>query len=424
VAEEATIDDIQTTGPSADSDSSITDGDVSRMFTDAMKSSGSSADSDSQPDTPVVDSPVDASVEPIAIDTPVDSSVAPVVPVASDPPFTQSTELLNAARDLGISVEGMKSSDDLALASLRKLHESGPLIEYAKQLLPYADQIREFFGSRGEGQQPVASEPQTQEWTPQSHFNQRWQGPEWSPQFTEAINSGMVERNPSTGLWQSAAGYEVMTGSMLEPLNAAHRHATGFWTEMSRSNPYEKFYDAMLEPMQRAWKQDMESFVSDREKQAATTNDIAQFEQQNDALLYRTNPVTGRRDPTEQGQALLGSIERINSAKTPQEVLAIALELSGMKGQQLVQQRSPQPAPVQASQPPVQPMAQQVAQQVAPVAQTNQRPQQSFLDGALRVASHSPSSGSSGDALGTAPVEMNDLDLKDFFVNQFQKQRT
>ena len=403
MAEEATIVDA----PASDSDQTLNEGDLSRMFVDAAGTP--------EPAPVVADeAPVaDSAPEPVATD-------ASAVPV--EPPTIQSVELLAAARNLGISTDGMKSTEELAIASMRKLHESMPLLNYAQQLLPYADQIREFFATReGQASQPQQAAPDQQEWTPDSHFNQLWNGPEWNPQFTEAINSGMVERDPSTGLWRSAPGYEVITGSMLEPLNSAHRHATSFWTDLSRSNPYQKFYQAMEEPMRRAWKQDMEEFLTTRERDAATSNDIASFERQHEAELYRTNPVTGRREPTQQGQLLLGSIDRINRAQTPQEKLAIAIELAGMNKQPQPQQV----APVQAAPVPQQAAPQQAAPiQAAPVApQTNQRSQQSFLDGALRVASHSPSSNGSGDAMGTAPVQMEALELGNFFVNQF-KSRT
>ena len=403
MAEEATIVDA----PASDSDQTLNEGDLSRMFVDAAGTP--------EPAPVVADeAPVaDSAPEPVATD-------ASAVPV--EPPTIQSVELLAAARNLGISTDGMKSTEELAIASMRKLHESMPLLNYAQQLLPYADQIREFFAAReGQAAQPQQAAPDQQEWTPDSHFNQLWNGPEWNPQFTEAINSGMVERDPSTGLWRSAPGYEVITGSMLEPLNSAHRHATSFWTDLSRSNPYQKFYQAMEEPMRRAWKQDMEEFLTTRERDAATSNDIASFERQHEAELYRTNPVTGRREPTQQGQLLLGSIDRINRAQTPQEKLAIAIELAGMNKQPQPQQV----APVQAAPVPQQAAPQQAAPiQAAPVApQTNQRSQQSFLDGALRVASHSPSSNGSGDAMGTAPVQMEALELGNFFVNQF-KSRT
>lgn len=404
MAEEETIVDT----PVSDSDQTLSEGDLSRMFSDAA-----SAPSEPEPQetAPVAVEPTEA----IATDSVVaDDSVATEAPVATgvEPPTIQSVELLAAAKDLGISTDGMKSTEDLAIASMRKLHESQPLLNYAQQLLPYADQIREFFASReGQSVQPPQAEPAQEEWTPDSHFNQLWDGPEWNAQFTEAINSGMVERDPSTGLWRSSPGYEVITGSMLEPLNSAHRHATSFWTDLSRSNPYQKFYQAMEEPMRRAWKQDMEEFLTTRERDAATSNDIASFERQHEAELYRTNPVTGRREPTEQGQMLLGSIDRINRAQTPQEKLAIAIELAGMNKQPQSQQTQAV-APAQAA--PAQPVA---------AAQTDQRSQQSFLDGALRVASHSPSSNGSGDAMGTAPVQMEALELGNFFVNQY-KSRT
>jgi hypothetical protein len=423
VAEEATIADLTN-----DSEAPLSEGDLSRMFSDAAgvatEPTPVAAD-----ETPVVgdqasDAAPDASASPEAVAT--EATDAPAVPV--EPPTIQSVELLNAAKDLGISTDGMKSAEDLAVASMRKLHESMPLLNYAQQLLPYADQIREFFASRNGQQEP---QPQTQsteaEWTPSSHFTKLWGGPQWDGQFTEAINSGMVERDPSTGLWRSAPGYEVITGSMLEPLNAAHRHATNFWTDLSRSNPYEKFYQAMEEPLRRTIRSDIEEMLRQREQEAATTNEITSFEKQHEAELYRTNPVTGRREPTEKGQLLLGSIERINRAQTPQEKLAIAIELAGMNKQVQPQSPSQAVAPAVATQQVVQQQAAVPAQtQAAPVQAApaaDQRSQQSFLEGALRVASHSPSSSGSGDAMGTAPVQMEAIELGNFFVNQF-KSRT
>lgn len=415
MAEEATIVDT----PANDSDATLSDGDLSRMFTDAAGVAPGPAP-DVADETSVVSDEAPVVSDQVPVADPATAASEPAAPVV-EPPTIQSAELLAAAKDLGISTDGMKTAEDLALASLRKLHESAPMLNYAQQLLPYADQIREFFASR-EGQAGQQNQPagQQEEWTPDSHFNQLWGGPQWDSQFTEAINSGMVQRDPATGLWQSAPGYEVITGSMIEPLNAAHRHATSFWTELSRSNPYQKFYQAMEEPMRRAWKQDMEEFLQTREQEAATSNDIAQFEKQHEALLYKTNPVTGRREPTEHGNALLSSIDRINRAQTPQEKLAIAVELAGI-GKQAAQQPA---QPVAAAQP-AQPAPAVPAQQAAPAqpvaaAPTDQRSQQSFLDGALRVASHSPGSNGSGDAMGTAPVQMEANELGNFFINQFR----
>jgi hypothetical protein len=418
VAEEATIAEATT-----DSDAPLSDGDLSRMFTDAV-----SAPAEATPDT-AQDVTQDTSLE-AAPDTPDPVADSPAEPAAVtetvvETPTIQSAELLAAAKDLGISTDGMKSSEDLAIASMRKLHESMPLLNYAQQLLPYADQIQEFFASRDRQAAQPQEVPAQEEWTPESHFTQMWDGPQWSPQFTEAINSGMVERDPTTGLWTSAPGYEVITGSMLEPLNNAHRHATSFWTDLSRSNPYQKFYEAMEEPLRRTIRSDIEEMLRQREQEAATTNDITSFERQHEAELYRTNPVTGRREPTDQGRLLLGSIERINSAQTPQEKLAIAIELAGMNKSapaQVVAQPPVQAAPVPQQAVPQQAVSQQAAPvQAAPVApQTDQRSQQSFLEGALRVASHSPSSNGSGDAMGTAPVQMEANELGNFFVNQFR----
>jgi hypothetical protein len=421
VAEEATIADTPN-----DSEASLSDGDLSRMFTDAAGLAPGPA-ADVADETPVVpdEAPVVSDQAPVVdpVVDPVPAASEPAEPVAVEPPTIQSSELLAAAKDLGIATEGMKSADELAAASMRKLHESMPLLNYAQQLLPYADEIREFFASRnGQSAQQVQPQAQDQqeEWTPDSHFSSLWGGPQWDSQFTEAINSGMVQRDPSTGLWQSSPGYEVITGAMLEPLNAAHRHATNFWTDLSRSNPYQKFYQAMEEPLRRTIRNDIEEMLRQREQEAATTNDIASFERQHEATLYRTNPITGRREPTEQGQLLLGSIERINRAQTPQEKLAIAVELAGI-GKQAAQQQA---QPVPAAQPaPAVPAQQAAPAQPVAAAPTDQRSQQSFLDGALRVASHSPSSNGSGDAMGTAPVQMEALELGNFFVNQF-KSRT
>lgn len=388
-----------------------TDGEVDRAFTEAMKSAGQSggepaatAEETKAPEAP--QEPVQTELQATETQPTAGQSEAEQPP---EPAF--SDQLREAAVRLGLTVDDGATAEDLALAALQQLHSAKPLMTFAQQALASQPQ---------QPQAPQAEQPK--EWTPESYFQEKYGGPQWQPQFTQAINSGMLVRDTQTNLWKPAPGYEVMAGGIVNQVNEAERHTQQMWQDLGRSNPYQRFYENLLEPMQRAWKADMESFVAQQQQATTQKSTIEQFEQQNASWLYRDDPVSGGRVLTDKGQSLFNAISDIRSkGVTDPETL---LELASLKAG--IQSGAPSQVAAKAEAP-SQPQAGQAAEQPAsqapspPQAATNgesQAPQQSFLESALRRASHSPSA--NGHSSEASPPAMTEGDLNSMFVQAFR----
>ena len=380
-------------------------GDLSSAFTSAFSSSSAppaepesqSTSSVPQEETPV-SKPQEVATEP---ERPVQQQqTAPVQAAGSD----LTAQLRASASQFGIQVGENASSDDLALATLRRLNEVQPLLRYAQQLLPYADKIPQILSGQQQ-EAPKQAEPAEEAWTPESYFSKAWGGPQWDKRFDEAIAAGIVTRDADTGHWVPAPGYEVAASSIVSSLNEAQQHRSSFWSDFTKSNPYEKMYQTMLEPMQRAWKADMESYLEQREARRTQMDAIGQFENTNKSWMYTSDPVTGQSILTEKGQAFISTVEEIraNGISDPIKAIEYAQKIHG------VQQ---QPAPVQQ----VIPAQSQQTQGVTggTVAPPVQQSQQSFLDSALKRASHA--GGSSAGAASSASPDMASQDLDSFFV--------
>ena len=366
----------------------ITETDVDNMFA----SDGAETPEAPEPEEKPVETPAEEPVQE-TVETP---------EVAEKPPLDE--DFIRHAKELGISTDGISSYEDLTAAALRRLHDTAPLVNYANQLVPHADEIRQFFDSRNA--KPEPQQKPDEEWTPQKHFQEKWSGPQWEQRFTDAINNGMVVRDPDTSLWKPAPGYEVMVGSIIAPLNEAQQHTAKQWQELSRGNPYERFYEAMQEPLRRQWQKDMDERLAARQQQSSQEMEVAEFERQNADRLYRNDPVSGERVPTEEGQKLFDSIARIKNAKSNKDILSLAAEMVGLSNKAVA---APQQQPV--------PQAKPVS------GQSESGSQQPFLESALDRSVHRASASGQSDASGEAPQVMSEIDLDNFFKNQFQKSR-
>ena len=190
---------------------------------------------------------------------------APVQPVASQQPVQQpATEispearaLFETAQGLGLSTEGIRSEAELANLVMNEMRNMQPMVNFAQQVLPYTDQIRQTItgqpGQSADGTQPIGSpfshgqaahasaqadpqpSPEANGFNPVSYLQDKYGGPAWKPEFQQAVDAGMVQRDSQTGLWAPAQGYELMVGSLLgrdEPSPAARSailatHRTG-----------------------------------------------------------------------------------------------------------------------------------------------------------------------------------------------------
>jgi hypothetical protein len=349
---------------------------------------------------------------------------------------TDLAALRSAASRLGVQVDNAASADQVAVETMRKLHDLQPMLNYAQQLLPYADKIQQFLagnanntgntgnaaagpGNTGQGQPGGQPGMSPSDWSPDSHFSQVWGGKEWDESFNRAIDSGTVERDEATGLWKPTQGYEIMAGQIVGQMNEAQTHINGFWSDMGRSNPYKKIYDGLKDPVER--------LIEDRINKALESQRVSQqqlstadsFEQANSAWMFQQDMVTGQRVLTQDGQRFCDEFDTLKSKMkdgTPiSEIIELATLRTGLgkplsSGNPASQANHANPA----SQQPVQAAPVQAAQQ-QPVPVQQSQPQPSFLESAIRRASHSPSGNGNGSATGAAPEEVTEVDLNNLF---------
>jgi hypothetical protein len=341
----------------------------------------------------------------------------PTQAAAPSPPSAFAT----AAREAGFQTDGL-TDEQIAHAMRDHIVRTRPYANYGQQMAPYADQIRTYFeqqGDQGRAQQAAQEpHPKAEDWTEDGYFTEKWSAPKWDDSFTFAIQNGIVQRNAETGLYEAAPGYEGMAMELLPGLNKAAGWTAQQWQGITRGNPYRQFYDVLREPLQRAWKSDIEQMVAEQLARQSTEQRVNSFEQENAAWLYATDQHTGQRILTQRGQEFYDEIDvlRESGVTDPNRLISLAIRRVGPP-QQVAAPPQPnlQAAPGQMAQvaPPVPPPV--VSPQVANVAQ-----QATFLQNALQRASHSPQAGGASAHAPDHPMSVNENDLNNMFVSEFR----
>ena len=390
------------------------------------------APSSPPPVAPVAQPP--AASEPSRVpETPSEPTTTP--PAVTPPSGTLTSEegqseIARAAAEAGFDTAGM--SDVQIVQAITKQHQQlKPYAEWGQQLVPYADQIQEYFNQqqaqRGAGDAAVTQPghegarggEQKEEWTPDGYFGEKWQEPKWDDQYDLAEKMGVVQRNSDTGLYEAVPGREAMAMPILNGMNHALMARQQQWQQITSSNPYRHFYDVLLEPMRRAWQQDMEQAVEQRLSQREVKSYVDDFERQNQWLY--TKDQAGQLTMTPRGQAFYQAINTLREAgvNDPRTLLNLAVKMvpegNGQAGTSSTVAAETSPASQVA--------AQQVA---AAAAQTPQeasaQKQASFLDTAMEKARHSPSAGGyTQESPGTDPVNVSEIELQNMFVSDFRK---
>lgn len=332
---------------------------------------------------------------------------APANPVDGDFSQPQSNPYLEQARELGINVPENATIDDVANAVIQQYREMTPYANYGRGLMPHAQQISDLLVRSTQQPEPPPADPEP-EWNPSDHFKQQWNAPEWKEQYNVAIQNGMVERNPQTGLFQAAPGYEQMVIGILPGLNEAHQFQAQKWQGLMRGNPYENFYEALREPFQRSWTEDIRKEIERQFGRQQRMGEVQRFEQENAAWMYQQDQ-TGNYVPTEQGREFLGHVKmlRENGMRDPGQIINVATRMMGASLQQPAQPQQPQQQAPQGSESP----------NTIPFQQPKPSPQQTFLQNALDRAGHSPQSGAATVDSPDAPVHMSQGDLENAFIN-------
>lgn len=365
-------------------------------FTAAM--AASVATPDAQAEVPVVPEP---QVETPGVDS--EPEPAPVVQATTavqadrDPgvqPERDTAALLrDSARRLGLEVRDEDSPEELALAALQNIHA----LRTAQ-----AQQI-------AQARQPAPASVQAvpeKGWNANDHFQEKW-GVNWTPEFDQAVASGIVVQDPETNLYVAKPGYEVLAQQILPKLNEAHRAIHDKWSKLTKGNLYQNVYEATRDPILREVERIVEERMARAQQQTQTMSVVDRFEQDNAAWMYATDPVTRQAQPTPEGERLIQAVQASYASGETDSGRAIqwALQVTGLSdraGQRAVA-ATPPPAPVQAAPTP------------------NQSPQQSFLDRARSANAYSPSANGPGTDPGLQVS--SEEDLNNLFSRALQSQK-
>lgn len=378
---------------SIDDQDSLDEGEVGSAFTDAMASAGTDAIPTTPPSEP--------------------TPPAPAVPASSVQPEPDYSALYDQARSIGMNVDGNLTPQQIAEAAIQELQRQRPYADYARQIAPYANEIQSYLAQQQQAQQaPQAQPQQADEWNPAKYLQEKWGAPGWSSEWDLAIQRGVVQQDPDTGLYQPSPGYEVATSSIVAQMNQARAAQLSQWQQLGRQNPLEYFYSALQEPLRRQWQEDVRREVQQMFSQQKVANAIDTFEAQNSGWLYKTDPF-GNRSWSDEGNLLFQELQSLQQAgvQDPQTRLNIALRSTGLATRVAGAQAAP---PVQQAAP-----AQQAANPAA------SQGGQSFLGSALTRASHAPNAQAPGVQVPPeGSVMVTDGELSNMFVNDFRRARS
>lgn len=345
-------------------------------FTDAMQ--------------PPAVAPPEAAPAPEAVDTPVapaqEAVETPTDPEQAEGPNTASM-LRNAARKMGIEIQDEDSVEELALIALQNLHA---VRQAQKQYQPPAP----------EAVAPVQADPN--KWDPDSYFDQKW-GVQWSPDFDQAISSGIVVTDPETNTYVAKPGYEAVAAPILPRLNDAYRQVSQKWAGLTKGNLFKEVYNVTKDPILREVERLVDERLSRVQQQTVTQSVVEKFEQDNSSWMYSQDPVTKELLPTPEGSRMIRAVQALyaQGETDPRRAIQDALEITGLSERTKPKQAA---APVQA-----------------PTAVSSQSPQQSFLERAREANAYSPSASGPGSDPGNQVVSEDDLNR--LFVRSFQGSR-
>jgi hypothetical protein len=359
--------------------------------------------------------PIQQQPEPVAQPAP---APAPAQPAAQVDPFQQLAE---NARRLGITVDGVQSADQLAAAMLKQIEQMQPHVRVAQEIAPYADEFRQYVASRNNPVPPPVT-PQQQaandEWNAGEYFAKQYGGPVFTDQHRQVLESGYVERNPDTGLWMAKPGYEAVVADKLPELNAAQSHMTRFWQGLSSSNPYEKFFSVLQEPLLRQVRQEVEKMVAGREQVSREVSTVERFENEHKGWLYQTDPMTGQTVPSDRGKQFFATVADLKSKGMTDHmaILDVASRIHNVNAQPTQVIASPVAQPTQPQPPAAQPSALQMLQQQAAATR------QTFLESAAQRAGYSPSYTADVTSPSPAAPEVSDqAELESMFSNALRR---
>lgn len=334
------------------------------------------------------------------------ASAAPASPAASQPASQpaapaapQVSALAAQAAQLGIELPATASDADVASALLSRYQQAAPLAQYAQSLLPHADQINEYFASRGQPQQ-AAVPAQPSEWSIDGHFQKAWDAPKLTSEMQFAINQGMVVRDAETGLMVAKPGMELMVAPLLQGLNQALNWTSEKTRDFLTNNPYRQTFDVLKDPIERLIEERIQQRFAATRSQEDAVGAVNSFEQANADWMYQAAN-NGGRLLTPKGQQFVKLAREMSASYTGNPVHLLELCKGYVNGASTAQPATPA-AP-------------------ATPAQVSQQQKSSFLQNAISNAAQQPAGGGpSSVQQPSGPTVVSPLELDNMFLNEFR----
>jgi hypothetical protein len=368
-------------------ESSVDSGDLSSMFSAAQVAGSESA------------APVNAT-EP---------QVAPGI-----------SALASQAAQLGIQLPATASDADVATALMARYQQMAPMAQYAQSLLPHANEINEYFASKGQAAAQPAAPVKPEEWSVDGHFQKHWDGPKLTQEMQFAINQGMVVRDPESGMMMPKPGMELMVAPILQGMNSAlnwrNEAARGFIED-----PFRKSWTVLQEPIERLIQQRFQAYQQAQQQQyqavqsqQTAADSVNSFEVANKDWIYQPAN-NGGVLLTPKGQQFVRLVKELSGNFTGDANLLLHVCKQAVNGVEpaanpagngeVAAQSNPSPGsgPIQST-----------AAQVSGVKKT------SFLQNAINNAAHQPSGGANTVQSPNGPVTVTPMELENMFVNDFR----
>jgi hypothetical protein len=287
-------------------------------------------------------------------------------------------------RSAGIDPSEFRSEADLAAALAQQqqyIREMSPYAQYGQQVMPYAQQVAEVIGGR-KAPEPAKAEPsepaKSLEDRLREHWNSIWDKPQYDPAWET-----QVQINTSTGMFEGVS--PLVPATVVQGMNSYRD-----WQRKALNSLITDPFDLTWKAIKPGVEDVVKSLVQQELSSYRTANDFDAIEKQYEGVLYEhdpngnrvVDPATGGYKWSPFGQFTVGKMQELRQMgiTDPYRNFNMALDLAKAY---LFDQQSAEPTPAAAAvtQPPAGSMYANAPAAVAP--------QQSFLNRARQIASHS-----------------------------------
>lgn len=293
-------------------------------------------------------------------------------------------------RQAGIDPSNFRSEADLAAAIAQQqqyIRELSPYAQYGQQVMPYAQQVAEAIGGRSQAAQPQPEpkeEPKSLEDRLRDHWNGIWERPQYDPTWEH-----QVQINPDTGMFEGIS--PLTPASAVQGMNAYRD-----WQRKALNSLITDPFDLTWKAIRPGVEDVVKNLVQQELNTYRTSQDFDAIERQYENVLYEkdpngnrvVDPATGAYKWSPFGQFTVGKMQELRQMgiTDPYKNFSMALDLA--KAYLFDNQSALSPEPTTAAAPTLPQPAAGSMYATAP-ASVRPAPQQSFLDRARQIASHS-----------------------------------